>query len=329
VSATEENPAMLTIEFPIHGAILNRHLGKTTPDGLRIEVAGTAPLGGCVTVNGAVAQRAGTRFMAEILLAEAETEIRAAYAGTEGQASQTVRVLWDRYSEKRYRFSIDDNSFFLRQIARERPKSLFDCFYLKILRDLHRKYGAKFTVNVFYATPGNDFTLAEFPTDYRGEWADNGDWLKLAFHAYAEFPDRPYQYASAEKLATDFDLVAGEILRIAGDMKRTEPTKTEFQILMRALRDTNLPKFVLADFGIFDQVFQHITRTLAVAAPNAVEHGFKCGFFMPTVLICINTRRLNRRWLIVHRVRVVLILSSWSKITSSLLGFNLCLRRGC
>eukprot|EP00304_Pavlova_gyrans_P007309 CAMPEP_0206033414 /NCGR_PEP_ID=MMETSP1466-20131121/638_1 /ASSEMBLY_ACC=CAM_ASM_001126 /TAXON_ID=44452 /ORGANISM="Pavlova gyrans, Strain CCMP608" /LENGTH=2403 /DNA_ID=CAMNT_0053407607 /DNA_START=23 /DNA_END=7231 /DNA_ORIENTATION=+ len=41
------------------------------------------------------------------------------------------------------------------------------------------------------------------------------------------------------------------ILRIAGGLKRAEPDKSEHQILMRALRDVNLPKFVLADFGIF------------------------------------------------------------------------------
>ena len=41
------------------------------------------------------------------------------------------------------------------------------------------------------------------------------------------------------------------ILRIAGGMKRAEPEKSEIQILMRALRDVNLPKFVDADFGIF------------------------------------------------------------------------------
>ena len=41
------------------------------------------------------------------------------------------------------------------------------------------------------------------------------------------------------------------ILRIAGGMKRAEPDKSEVQILMRALRDVNLPKFVEADFGIF------------------------------------------------------------------------------
>ena len=41
------------------------------------------------------------------------------------------------------------------------------------------------------------------------------------------------------------------VLRIAGGMKRADPEKSEAQILMRAMRDTNLPKFVQADFGIF------------------------------------------------------------------------------
>ena len=41
------------------------------------------------------------------------------------------------------------------------------------------------------------------------------------------------------------------MLRIAGGMKRGDPDKSEAQILMRAMRDTNLPKFVQADFGIF------------------------------------------------------------------------------
>ena len=41
------------------------------------------------------------------------------------------------------------------------------------------------------------------------------------------------------------------VLRIAGGMKRADPDKSEEQILMRAMRDTNLPKFVQADFGIF------------------------------------------------------------------------------
>ena len=52
------------------------------------------------------------------------------------------------------------------------------------------------------------------------------------------------------------------VLRIAGGMKRDNPDQSESQILMRALRDTNLPKFVAADFGIFrgliDDLFPRI-----------------------------------------------------------------------
>jgi hypothetical protein len=235
---------MLAIDFPIHGAILNHRLGRAAGAGLRIEVTGTAPLGGRVLVNGQTARREGVRFRADVLLTEAETDIRAEYAGTEGLGSQTVRVLWDRYSGKRYRFSIDDNSFFLRDLARERPKSLFDHFYLGILRDLNRSYGTKFTVNVFHTTPENDFSLADFPASYRGEWADNGDWLKLAFHAFAEFPNRPYEYASAQKLAADFDLVAGEILRFAGEEAYAPPTVIHWAMCQAAV----LP--VLRDRGV-------------------------------------------------------------------------------
>ncbi|MCK5801764.1 MAG: hypothetical protein KAI66_02980, partial [Lentisphaeria bacterium] len=207
---------MLHIDSPFHGAVLNHRTGRQDADSLTIEVTGTAPLGAPVEVNGVAATRIGDRFRASVRISQRETDVTARCATVTGETNHTIRVLWDRHSEKRYRFSIDDNIFFLRDLAQKRPASLFDCFYLDILRKLHREYGAKFTVNVFFAAE-DGFTLAEMPDTYRGEWADNGDWLRLAFHAYAEFPDRPYQYTSAEKLASDYDLVANEILRFAGE----------------------------------------------------------------------------------------------------------------
>ena len=120
-------------------------------------------------------------------------------AGEAGERRDRVRVVWDRYSEPRYRFSIDDNSFFLRDIAQKGYSSLFDCLYLKMLRDLHDKYGVKFTVNIYYTT-GEDFKLPQFPDRYKGEWRDNSHWIRLAFHAYANKPQPPYQDAPPEKL---------------------------------------------------------------------------------------------------------------------------------
>jgi len=213
----------LRILEPFHGAVLNRRHGTLTDKGLRIDVRGEAGLRDRVTVNGAEARRSGETFAAEVVLSAHETDIAAVAEGPTGRSEHTVRVVWDRNSRPRYRFSIDDNSFFLRDLWQKRPKSLFDCFYLGILRELNRKYGAKFVLNCYYTT-GDGFTISQFPDAYKGEWADNADWLKLSFHAYADQPDRPYQYATPEKLASDFDLVAGEIHRFAGEASWSPPT---------------------------------------------------------------------------------------------------------
>jgi hypothetical protein len=92
-----------------------------------------------------------------------------------------------------------------------------------MLRDLNRKYGTKFSVNIYYTT-GDDFNLAQFSDRYKGEWRDNADWLKLAFHAYADQPQRPYEDAPPEKLLADLDLVAEEIHRFAGEEVYAPPT---------------------------------------------------------------------------------------------------------
>lgn len=213
----------LRIEEPVHGAVLNRRHGQTVDGGLKIRVSGAAPVRDAVTVNGAPAQRAGTSFGAELVLRQKETEIVALSQGSFGRQEHRIRVLWDQHSQPRYRFSIDDNSFFLRDIAQKKYASLFDCFYLKGLRELHSKYGARFVLNIYYTTD-DGFELPQFPDRYQGEWRDNADWLRLAFHAHANLPDRPYQYAAPAKLIADLDQVAEQILRFAGAQTYTPPT---------------------------------------------------------------------------------------------------------
>ena len=214
---------MVTIDSPFHGAVLNHRHGCQTAGSLRIEVRGRAPLLLPVTVNGIAARREGGEFRAEIELRQAETDITAVATGPRGEAEHRVRVVWDRYSRPRYRFGIDDNSFFLRDITQQGYASIFDCFYLGILRDLHRKYGTKMVLNIYFTT-GDDFNLTQFPDRYSGEWRDCSDWLKLTFHAYANEPSRPYQHAPASQLAAEFDAVAEQILRFAGPDTYVPPT---------------------------------------------------------------------------------------------------------
>ena len=211
------------IEEPFHGAVLNRRHGEKLANGLKIRVSGQAPMRDRVTVNGKPARRAGSHFSSDVVLKDKETEIVSVSQGNFGKHEHRIRVVWDQHSEPRYRFSIDDNSFFLRDIAQKNYKSLFDCFYLDILRKLHTKYGARFVLNIYYTTE-DGFTLVQFPDRYKGEWKDNSTWLKLAFHARSNEPARPYQYAPPSQLIADLDKVAEQILRFAGRQTYSPPT---------------------------------------------------------------------------------------------------------
>ncbi len=206
----------VAIDEPFDGAVLNRRHGAEVAEGLKIGVSGKAPRGMAVSVNGSAARREGERFTADVVLCEHETEIIAVADGGGESNESRVRVVWDRHSRPRYRVAIDDNSFFLRDIWQKGYKSLFDCHYLKMLRDLHKNYGARFVLNIYYTT-GDDFNLTQFSDRYRGEWKDNSGWLKLAFHAHANEPARPYQDAPAEQVIRDFDKIGEQIVRFAGE----------------------------------------------------------------------------------------------------------------
>ena len=118
-------------------------------------------------------------------------------------------------------FFIDDAIWFLRDLARQRPKSLFDNDFMKGLRYAHDRFGLKLQINLFYRTDFfygmDEFTLAEVPAAYKAEWQANKDWLRLGFHSLQEFPDYPWvniDYADVKKL---FGMIKGEIVRFAGE----------------------------------------------------------------------------------------------------------------
>ena len=222
-ATVSDAPKSIKIERPFHGAILNRRHGREVDGGLRIPVSGIAPADAVVSVNGTKASRAGTVFSTEIVLRDKETDIIAVARGQSGKRESRVRVVWDRHSLPRYHFSLDDNSFFLRDIAQKKYASLFDCFYLKMLRRFHMKYKTKFVLNCYYATE-DGFTLREFPDRYKAELRDNADWLQLAFHAHADAPSRPYQDTPPEKLIADLKQVNEQIVRFAGEEVCSLPT---------------------------------------------------------------------------------------------------------
>ena len=203
----------LQITDPVDGAILNRHDGETVPGGLRIAVQGSIHGAGPVRVNGAPATVQDGHFETTLTLGARETPI---VAESPGGWRDEVVVLWDRDSFPRYRFSTDDNIWFLRDIARHAGTygSIFDNPYLAFWRAMHEKYGTKIHFNIYYQTQG--FNLSQMPDKFRPEWQANAHWIHLGAHARGNDPDRPYLNASGEQIRQDYRLIQSEIERFAG-----------------------------------------------------------------------------------------------------------------
>lgn len=117
---------------------------------------------------------------------------------------------------KRYCFTIDDNIRFFEEIQKNGLKSVFDHPYLAMLRRIHRQYGTRVHLNVFYSYRPGGFSLSDFPQDYREEWRQNADWLRFSFHAKHNELAFPYDSTSPETLVADYRLVTDELMRIAG-----------------------------------------------------------------------------------------------------------------
>ncbi len=205
------------------GAILNHHHGVETEKSLKVRIEGISDHGYPVTVNGIAAEMDGRRFFADIDLTEKINTVTASTVTPYGNYAQELTLVWDKKSFKRYNFYIDVHIFTFTDLAKERPKSAFDHFYLRGLKNIHEKYGTVFSLNCFYHNAHHEFLLKDMPDIWKSEFTDNADWLKFSFHAYSEFPDRPYAEASAEEIGKDWDLVQNEIYRFAGEAAYIPP----------------------------------------------------------------------------------------------------------
>ena len=208
---------MIEITNYRQGAILNHHHGVESDESLKVRIEGISDHGCPVMVNGVKAEMDGRRFFADIELKEQFNNVSASTITPYGNYSQELTLVWDKKSFKRYNCYIDDHIFLFTDLAKQRPKSAFDHFYLKGLKDIHDKYGFKCTLNCFYHNAHEEFLLKDMPDIWKSEFQANSDWLKFSFHSYSEFPDRPYAEASAEEIGRDWDLVQNEIIRFAGE----------------------------------------------------------------------------------------------------------------
>lgn len=212
-----DNPAEKEVRFisPIDGDMLNEYDGKLIDGKLITRVSIAAPEKSSIKVNGVKAKYLNGIFQADIQLDKYENSIEMA-EGKKGY-KENIKVFWLKNYANKYRLSLDDNIWFLKDIHEnsDRYKSIFENPYLAMLKEVHDTYGTKIHLNLFYQTDG--FNLSQLTDKYRNEWKANSGWLGLSFHALGEFPDKPYINAGYDQVKKDCNLVQEQIRRFAGE----------------------------------------------------------------------------------------------------------------
>lgn len=112
-----------------------------------------------------------------------------------------------------FRFSVDDNIWFLQDLANNNYNSIFDNSYLALFKRLHEKYNLKVQLNLFYQY--ENFDLSKVPDRYKPEWISNKDWLQLSFHSKSE--KTLYTNSGYDEVFSDCQTVNNQIKRFAGE----------------------------------------------------------------------------------------------------------------
>jgi hypothetical protein len=170
--------------------------------------------------------------------------------------SETIQVYWFKKAAKKCCFTIDDCILALEDINnhKESYTSIFESPYLGLLKDVHDQYGTCVHINLFYQSQSG-FNLSEMTDKFKSEFILNSSWLHFTFHAFQEFPDKPYRNASYDKVKKDYQLVTNEIMRFAGKEVLSNCTTLHWGEAnvygIRALRSMGINS--LACYFTFDQ----------------------------------------------------------------------------
>ena len=212
-----------TIVSPIDGDMMHPADGIIRNGRLEVKMLVTAAPGSRLLLNGEPMQGDAGSFTGLAALTAYKNKVTVEDAAT-GE-TQTIELYRLDHFEGRYRLSIDDNIWFLRDLQQQADKyhSLFENPFMGFLKELHDQYGTKIHLNVFYQT--DSFDLSMMPDKYKAEWIASAGWLRLSFHAWQEFPDKPYINAGYETVERDCAIVMKEVKRFAG-IELTGPVTT-------------------------------------------------------------------------------------------------------
>ena len=204
-----------SILSPVDGDMLTESDGTLVNGALVIPVRILAPAGSKIIINNLTPRFSDNMFSADVPIKDYKNIIEVTRPDT-GQR-QSLTIYWLKNLTNKYRLSLDDNIWFLKDISinSNKYKSIFENPYLGFLKKVHDTYGTKIHINIYYQTEG--FNLSQMTQKYKPEWKDNASWLRLSFHALQNDPDRPYQDAGYDQVKKDCEMVKDQIKRFAGE----------------------------------------------------------------------------------------------------------------
>ena len=213
---------------PIQGDCINSRDGTLTGEKIRLSAEIKATPNRKILLNGLPTEEtASGRYLGVVEVTAGENRLTAWDAESGEHCEISVYALPKAVGK--FRISSDDNLLFLRDLTvhSSRYPSIFDHPYLSIYKQAHDLYGACVQLNLFYATDeeslsrfangGDYFDLSMMTDRYREEFLANSHWLKLSFHAYSEFPNKPYQFADGAQIREHCQKIHREICRFAGE----------------------------------------------------------------------------------------------------------------
>lgn len=214
ISGTSPENKILFIS-PVDGDMLSEYDGIIKDNCLMTKVKISASSNSKLIINGNEAKFEDGAYQAVVRLKDYKNiiEVKDFSSGVK----QSITVFWLKNIVNKYRLSIDDNIWLLKDLSNNagKYKSIFENPYLSFLKQVHDTYGTKIHLNLFYQTEG--FNLSQMTDKYKNEWKENAGWLRLSFHSLAEFPDRPYIHSGYDEVKKDCEMVKDQIRRFAGE----------------------------------------------------------------------------------------------------------------
>ncbi len=215
--------------FPRDGVMLSPSMGKAANGKLLIYPIVNALPGRNLTVNGVPMIFDANMYTSKSAVELVPDKNTLTLKDTDTGEIQAIDVFYLPNAAWKYRFSLDDNIWFLQNLAKNQNiyKSMFEDPYLTLLKTMHDRYDTKFHVNIYYECPEfGGFNLTMMPDKYKDEFKANADWLRLSCHANANLPDRPYIQATYNQAYFEFNRVNEHIIRFAGEEAFAGPVTT-------------------------------------------------------------------------------------------------------